>query len=89
MVAGTLYMVPSVSYSRLSFHTIPLRFPRQVIKVTFAISIIVYLAVAVYYFVRGLWMPAIFGLIFGVLYASMWWFWKSRIPFAAVSLPHH
>ncbi|KAG0072749.1 putative choline transporter, neither null mutation nor overexpression affects choline transport [Podila epicladia] len=61
-------------------------FPRQVIKVTFAISIIVYLAVAVYYFVRGLWMPAIFGLVFGVLYASMWWFWKSRIPFATEML---
>ncbi|KAG0335115.1 putative choline transporter, neither null mutation nor overexpression affects choline transport, partial [Podila horticola] len=61
-------------------------FPRQIIKVTFAISIIAYLAVAVYYFVRRQWMPAIFGLIFGVLYASMWWVWKSRIPFAAEML---
>ncbi|KAG0258965.1 putative choline transporter, neither null mutation nor overexpression affects choline transport [Mortierella polycephala] len=61
-------------------------FPRQVIKVTFAMSIIVYLAVAVYYFVRRQWMPAIFGLIFGLLYASMWFFWKSRIPFATEML---
>ncbi|KFH69154.1 hypothetical protein MVEG_05955 [Podila verticillata NRRL 6337] len=61
-------------------------FPRQIIKVTFALSIIAYLAVAVYYFVRELWMPAIFGLIFGLLYASMWWFWRSRIPFAAEML---
>ncbi|KAG0338210.1 putative choline transporter, neither null mutation nor overexpression affects choline transport [Podila humilis] len=61
-------------------------FPRQIIKITFALSIIAYLAVAVYYFVRGLWMPAIFGLIFGVLYASMWWFWKSRIPFAVAMM---
>ncbi|KAG0038976.1 putative choline transporter, neither null mutation nor overexpression affects choline transport [Podila clonocystis] len=61
-------------------------FPRQVIKVTFAISIIAYLAVAVYYFVRRMWMPAIFGLIFGLLYASMWWAWKSRIPFATEML---
>ncbi|KAF9423191.1 putative choline transporter, neither null mutation nor overexpression affects choline transport [Podila epigama] len=58
-------------------------FPRQVIKVTFALSIIAYLAVAVYYFVQKMWMPAIFGLIFGLLYASMWFAWKSRIPFAA------
>ncbi|KAG0081293.1 putative choline transporter, neither null mutation nor overexpression affects choline transport [Linnemannia elongata] len=61
-------------------------FPRQVIKVTFALSIIAYLAVAVYYFVRRLWMPAIFGLIFGLLYASMWFFWQSRIPFATEML---
>ncbi|KAF9103345.1 putative choline transporter, neither null mutation nor overexpression affects choline transport [Mortierella sp. GBA35] len=61
-------------------------FPRQVIKVTFALSIIAYLAVAVYYFVLGLWMPAIFGLIFGLLYASMWFFWRSRIPFATEML---
>ncbi|KAG0370328.1 plasma-membrane choline transporter-domain-containing protein [Gamsiella multidivaricata] len=61
-------------------------FPRQVIKVTFALSIIVYLAVAVYYFVRRQWMPAIFGLIFGLLYASMWFFWQSRIPFATEML---
>ncbi|KAF9127768.1 putative choline transporter, neither null mutation nor overexpression affects choline transport [Mortierella sp. 14UC] len=61
-------------------------FPRQVIKVTFALSIIAYLAVAVYYFVQRQWMPAIFGLIFGLLYASMWFFWKSRIPFATEML---
>ncbi|KAF9938336.1 putative choline transporter, neither null mutation nor overexpression affects choline transport [Modicella reniformis] len=61
-------------------------FPRQMIKVTFALSIVVYLAVAVYYLVRRQWMPAIFGLVFGLLYASMWFFWKSRIPFATEML---
>ncbi|KAI8605471.1 plasma-membrane choline transporter-domain-containing protein [Dissophora ornata] len=61
-------------------------YPRQVIKVTFALSIIASLAAAVYYFVRHQWMPAIFGLIFGLLYASMWFFWKSRIPFATEML---
>ncbi|KAF9192182.1 putative choline transporter, neither null mutation nor overexpression affects choline transport [Haplosporangium sp. Z 767] len=60
--------------------------PRQVIKVTFAVSIILYLAVALYYLYRRMWLPGIFGLIFGVLYASMWWFWRSRIPFATVML---
>ncbi|KAG0244121.1 plasma-membrane choline transporter-domain-containing protein [Mortierella sp. GBAus27b] len=61
-------------------------FPRQVIKVTFVLSIIANLAVAVYFFVRRQWMPAIFGLVFGLLYASMWFFWKSRIPFATEML---
>ncbi|KAF8935050.1 putative choline transporter, neither null mutation nor overexpression affects choline transport [Dissophora ornata] len=61
-------------------------FPRQVIKVTFAVSIIAYLAVAFYYLYRRLWLPGIVGLIFGILYASMWFFWKSRIPFASVML---
>ncbi|KAF8941588.1 putative choline transporter, neither null mutation nor overexpression affects choline transport [Dissophora ornata] len=56
------------------------------IHVTFALSIIASLAAAVYYFVRHQWMPAIFGLIFGLLYASMWFFWKSRIPFATEML---
>ncbi|KAG0371165.1 plasma-membrane choline transporter-domain-containing protein [Gamsiella multidivaricata] len=61
-------------------------FPRQVIKVTFAMSIILYLAVAVYYLYRQLWLPGIIGAIFGVIYATMWWFWRSRIPFASVML---
>ncbi|KAF9116442.1 putative choline transporter, neither null mutation nor overexpression affects choline transport [Mortierella sp. AM989] len=63
-------------------------FPRQVIKVrvTFALSIIAQLAVAVYFFVRREWMPAAFGLFFALLYASMWFFWKSRIPFATEML---
>ncbi|KAF9972185.1 putative choline transporter, neither null mutation nor overexpression affects choline transport [Actinomortierella ambigua] len=61
-------------------------FPRQIIKVTFAASIIIYLAAAIYWLVLGAWLPGIFGLIFGVLYASMWWFWKSRIPFATAML---
>ncbi|KAF9159915.1 putative choline transporter, neither null mutation nor overexpression affects choline transport [Actinomortierella ambigua] len=61
-------------------------FPRQVIKVTFAASIIIYLAAAIYWLISGALMPGIFGLIFAVLYAAMWWFWKSRIPFAAAML---
>ncbi|KAG0286221.1 putative choline transporter, neither null mutation nor overexpression affects choline transport, partial [Dissophora globulifera] len=61
-------------------------FPRQVIKGTFVLSIIAYLAVALYFIYRRLYLPGIIGLIFGVLYASMWWFWKSRIPFASVML---
>ncbi|KAI8606205.1 plasma-membrane choline transporter-domain-containing protein [Dissophora ornata] len=52
--------------------------------VTFAVSIIAYLAVAFYYLYRRLWLPGIVGLIFGILYASMWFFWKSRIPFASI-----
>ncbi|KAG0043382.1 putative choline transporter, neither null mutation nor overexpression affects choline transport [Gryganskiella cystojenkinii] len=61
-------------------------FPRQIIKITFLVSIVVYLAVAVYYLYRRLWIPGIIGLVFGVLYASMWWFWRDRIPFSATSL---
>ncbi|GJJ69682.1 hypothetical protein EMPS_02030 [Entomortierella parvispora] len=61
-------------------------FPRQVIKVTFALSIIAYLAIAIYYLVQRLWYPGIVGLIFGVLYAFMWVFWRSRIPFATEML---
>lgn len=48
-------------------------------------SIIGYLAIAIYYLIRGQWYPGVMGLIFGVLYAFMWVFWRSRIPFATVS----
>ncbi|KAI1297784.1 putative choline transporter, neither null mutation nor overexpression affects choline transport [Mortierella claussenii] len=61
-------------------------FPRIIIKVTFALSILLYLAVALYYLYLRLWLPGIIGLVFGILYASMWFFWKSRIPFASIML---
>ncbi|KAF9291320.1 putative choline transporter, neither null mutation nor overexpression affects choline transport [Mortierella alpina] len=61
-------------------------FPRQMIKITLVLSIIVYIAVAVYYFVRRLWMPAVFATIFAVLYAMGWFWWRSRIPFATEML---
>ncbi|KAF9361445.1 putative choline transporter, neither null mutation nor overexpression affects choline transport [Mortierella sp. AD094] len=61
-------------------------FPRQVIKVTFALSIIAQIGIAVYFFVRHEWMPAIFGAVFALLYAACWSFWKSRIPFATEML---
>ncbi|KAF9413483.1 putative choline transporter, neither null mutation nor overexpression affects choline transport [Podila epigama] len=61
-------------------------FPRQVIKVTFALSILLYLGVAAYFLYRRWWIPGIIFSIFGLLYAYMWWAWKSRIPFATVML---
>lgn len=61
------------------------RFPRQVIKVTFALSILLYLGFAAYCLYRKWWIPGVITLIFGLLYAWMWWAWKSRIPFATVS----
>ncbi|KAG0092994.1 putative choline transporter, neither null mutation nor overexpression affects choline transport [Podila epicladia] len=61
-------------------------FPRQVIKVTFALSILLYLGFAAYCLYRRWWIPGVITLIFGLLYAWMWWAWKSRIPFATVML---
>ncbi|KAF9210083.1 putative choline transporter, neither null mutation nor overexpression affects choline transport [Haplosporangium sp. Z 27] len=61
-------------------------YPRQLIKITFAASIMVQIGVAVYYLVRHEWLPACFGLVFALLYAACWFFWKSRIPFATEML---
>ncbi|KAG0013635.1 putative choline transporter, neither null mutation nor overexpression affects choline transport [Entomortierella chlamydospora] len=61
-------------------------FPRQIIKLTFALSIMAQIGIAVYYFVRQEWMPAIFCAVFALLYAACWFFWKSRIPFATEML---
>ncbi|KAG0310155.1 putative choline transporter, neither null mutation nor overexpression affects choline transport [Dissophora globulifera] len=60
--------------------------PRMVIKVTFLLSIIAYIASAVYFFVRHQWYPAVVTAVFSLLYATMWFFWKSRIPFATEML---
>ncbi|KAF9101650.1 putative choline transporter, neither null mutation nor overexpression affects choline transport [Mortierella sp. AM989] len=61
-------------------------FPRMVIKVTFALSIILYFAIALYYLYRRAWVVGIFSMLFAVLYAYMWFSWRSRIPFATVML---
>ncbi|KAF9199065.1 putative choline transporter, neither null mutation nor overexpression affects choline transport, partial [Haplosporangium sp. Z 27] len=61
-------------------------FPRQVIKTTFALSILAYLAAALYYLYLRIWVAGIIALIFGILYATMWFSWRSRIPFATVML---
>ncbi|KAG9323267.1 hypothetical protein KVV02_000161 [Mortierella alpina] len=61
-------------------------FPRMVIKVTFALSIILYFAVAAYYLYRRFFLVGVISMIFAVLYAMMWFWWKSRIPFATVML---
>ncbi|CAO3564408.1 unnamed protein product [Mortierella alpina] len=61
-------------------------FPRMVIKVTFAISIVLYFAVAAYYLYRRFFLVGIISMVFAVLYAMMWFWWKSRIPFATVML---
>ncbi|KAF9155776.1 putative choline transporter, neither null mutation nor overexpression affects choline transport, partial [Mortierella sp. AD010] len=64
-------------------------FPRAVIMVgprnqivTFALSILAYLAVALYYIYLKLWIVGIISLVFAVLYATMWFSWRHRIPFA-------
>ncbi|KAG0264711.1 putative choline transporter, neither null mutation nor overexpression affects choline transport [Linnemannia exigua] len=61
-------------------------FPTFLIKATLLLSIILYLAVAAYYLYLRIWVIGIIALIFGVLYAFMWFAWKSRIPFASIML---
>jgi hypothetical protein len=58
------------------------KFPRLLIKVTFLLSILFYFGVTFYYFAVHYYSAAIVFLIFSCLYAFMWFFWKSRIPFA-------
>lgn len=58
------------------------KFPRLMIKVTFMLSIIFYFGVTFYYFAVHYYSAAIVFLIFSVIYAFMWFAWKSRIPFA-------
>ncbi|KAG0229810.1 putative choline transporter, neither null mutation nor overexpression affects choline transport [Actinomortierella wolfii] len=84
LITMLISVVIGLAFSVL-YYLLTQAFPRQVIKVTFAASIIIYLAAAVYWLAQGAWLPGIFGLIFGILYASMWWFWKDRIPFATLA----
>ncbi|KAF9154801.1 putative choline transporter, neither null mutation nor overexpression affects choline transport [Linnemannia schmuckeri] len=61
-------------------------FPTFLIKATLLLSILLYLGVAVYYLYLRMWIIGGIALVFGVLYAFMWFAWKSRIPFASVML---
>ncbi|RUS12904.1 plasma-membrane choline transporter-domain-containing protein, partial [Endogone sp. FLAS-F59071] len=62
------------------------RFPGPLIRITFALSIIFYFGVAIFYFIVGYWSAAVIFFIFAVLYAMAWFWWKARIPFAAIML---
>ncbi|KAG2181360.1 hypothetical protein INT43_008943 [Umbelopsis isabellina] len=62
------------------------KFPRLLIKVTFILSILFYFGVTFYYFAVHYYSAAIVFLIFSVIYAFMWFAWKSRIPFATIML---
>jgi hypothetical protein len=64
------------------------KFPRILIKVTFALSILLYFAVTFYYFAVHYYSAAIVFLIFSVIYAFMWFAWKNRIPFATSKWPN-
>lgn len=58
------------------------KFPRPLIKITFLLSIIFYFGVTFYYFAARYYSAAIVFLIFSCIYAFMWFFWRTRIPFA-------
>ncbi|OZJ02166.1 hypothetical protein BZG36_05241 [Bifiguratus adelaidae] len=62
------------------------RFPRQFIKTTFALSIIVYFGIVIFYFVYQYWSAAVIFLVFAILYACCWFWWQDRIAFASVML---
>ncbi|KAF9027787.1 putative choline transporter, neither null mutation nor overexpression affects choline transport [Haplosporangium bisporale] len=76
---AALFLLWNIFLGTVNYFT---SFPRQVIKTTFALSILLYLGFAAYCLYRRWWIPGIITLIFGLLYAWMWWAWKSRIPFA-------
>ncbi|KAF9384967.1 putative choline transporter, neither null mutation nor overexpression affects choline transport [Podila verticillata] len=80
---AALFLLWNIFLGTVNYFT---SFPRQVIKTTFALSILLYLGFAAYCLYRRWWIPGIITLIFGLLYAWMWWAWKSRIPFATVML---
>ncbi|KAF9092790.1 putative choline transporter, neither null mutation nor overexpression affects choline transport [Mortierella sp. AD031] len=61
-------------------------FPTFLIKATLLLSILLYLAVAAYYLYLRVWIIGGIALVFGILYALMWFAWKSRIPFASIML---
>ncbi|KAK3842068.1 MAG: plasma-membrane choline transporter-domain-containing protein [Linnemannia gamsii] len=70
----------------VAYFCLTVAFPTFVIKATLLLSILLYLAVAAYYLYLRMWVIGAIALVFGVLYAFMWFAWKSRIPFASVML---
>jgi len=62
------------------------RFPRQFIKVTFLISIILYWGMAAYFFARLYFSMAILTAFVALFYTMFWFSWKPLIPFSSVML---
>ncbi|KAI8354701.1 plasma-membrane choline transporter-domain-containing protein [Mortierella sp. GBAus27b] len=50
--------------------------------ITFALSIIFYFCLAAYYLYLRIWIAGIIMAVFALLYATTWFYWRSRIPFA-------
>ncbi|GBB99778.1 hypothetical protein RclHR1_03630006 [Rhizophagus clarus] len=62
------------------------RFPKQFIKGTFIVSIILYWALAVYYFFAKYFSVAILTAIAAIFYTLFYFWWKPLIPFSSIML---
>ncbi|KAI9594088.1 plasma-membrane choline transporter-domain-containing protein [Syncephalis fuscata] len=62
------------------------RFAGPMIKITFALSILLYFVQAALLFIMKSTIGAIVMIILGLLNMLMFWLWRSRIPFAALML---
>ncbi|RIB21484.1 plasma-membrane choline transporter-domain-containing protein [Gigaspora rosea] len=62
------------------------KFPKQFIKVTFFLSIVMYWCFTVYFFIVKYFSLAILFAIVAIFYTLYWFWWKPLIPFSSVML---
>ncbi|KAJ2223405.1 putative choline transporter, neither null mutation nor overexpression affects choline transport [Coemansia sp. RSA 1722] len=61
-------------------------FAGQMLVISFWFSVIAMIGTGIYYLAAKIWFAGGIMLIFGVLYALMWFSWRHRIPFSKVVL---
>ncbi|KAJ1869254.1 putative choline transporter, neither null mutation nor overexpression affects choline transport, partial [Coemansia sp. RSA 486] len=61
-------------------------FTGQMLVISFWFSVIAMIGTGIYYLAAKIWFAGGIMLIFGVLYALMWFSWRHRIPFSKVVL---
>ncbi|KAJ1660850.1 pH nine-sensitive protein 1 [Dispira simplex] len=61
-------------------------FPKPMIIVSFWAAAIAGIATGAYYIYRGLYWAGGLALVFGILYAAMWFYFRHRVPFATLML---
>ncbi|KAJ1643585.1 putative choline transporter, neither null mutation nor overexpression affects choline transport [Coemansia asiatica] len=61
-------------------------FAGQMLVISFWFSVIAMIGTGIYYLAAKIWFAGAIMLIFGVLYALMWFSWRHRIPFSKLVL---
>ncbi|KAJ2777671.1 putative choline transporter, neither null mutation nor overexpression affects choline transport [Coemansia javaensis] len=85
MVMWLCVLLASVAFS-VAYLAMMQMFARQMLVVSFWFAVVSMVGTGVYYLAAKIWFAGAIMVIFGVLYALMWFSWRHRIPFSKLVL---